>query len=337
VPENSTWHDAKTNKEHPREPAAAVQQRVPAGVPRGQNAVRRTDVVKGQQPRVTTPESFIQLAQMYDKTLEEILTICFESLLQYMITDILGSTEYSSFNSELAYNLFSDIYNKETTYEASEIPKDILQRAHILEDAWDRKHSTEMQETDNALDTARKNHNEEEIKSLIEHQEDLRSSYEDSKIQIRTSEDYLQYCWNVVNDPELVFTSDDNQRLLMLFVKLMSDKLPQAGQVNSRRQHETVSPPPPERERRGAPSAASEAFLAARRTLDADALIRDLTAARSLADGKDNNDAVYHAFKVAFGRMLGETRAHCFKGNSFSGAQSWMQQQAAQCEEPDLA
>ena len=47
-------------------------------------------------------------------------------------------------------------------------------------------------------------------------------------------------------------------------------------------------------------------------------------------DKNKANEAVYQAFKAAFGRMLGETRAHCFTGNSLSGARSWMQQQAAQ-------
>jgi hypothetical protein len=46
----------------------------------------------------------------------------------------------------------------------------------------------------------------------------------------------------------------------------------------------------------------------------------DLTASRNQAADQDKYKAVYLAFKDVFGRMLGETRAHCFTG--------WMQQQA---------
>jgi hypothetical protein len=87
-----------------------------------------------------------------------------------------------------------------------------------------------------------------------------------------------------------------------------------------------------QRERKGEPSAASEAFLAARRTVFAATLESALDAAYKQVklDKNKANEAVYQAFKAAFGRMLGETRAHCFTGNSLSGARSWMQQQAAQ-------
>lgn len=274
------------------------------------------------------PESFIQLAQMYGKTLEEILTICFESLLQYMITDVTDATDDSRLNGLKAYNTFRDIYKQETTYEASTIPTNVLKHAHMLKDVWHRKYNTIIQEIDKELTAARNINNEEEIKRLIEEQEEQRLGYED--VKTRTTSEFLQYCWDTVNDPKLVFTSDDNKTLLRFFVKLMADQLPLVGQVNSRRQQDQVSPPPPERERRGDPSEASEAFLATKRTLYEDALRSALTAARRLADGKEKNDAVYHAFKTAFGRMLGETRAHCFTGDSFSTAQSWMQQQAAQ-------
>jgi len=78
-----------------------------------------------------------------------------------------------------------------------------------------------------------------------------------------------------------------------------------------------------QRESKGAPSADSEAFLATRRSEYTKTLISALEAARGQVDvdAKKANEAVYEAFKTAFGWMLDETQKHCFTG--------WMQQQAA--------
>jgi len=73
---------------------------------------------------------------------------------------------------------------------------------------------------------------------------------------------------------------------------------------------------------KGAPSANSEAFLATKSDRYAKELIKALEAAYKQVgtDLKRASEAVYEAFKTAFGWMLAETQKHCFTG--------WMQQQA---------
>lgn len=99
--------------------------------------------------------------------------------------------------------------------------------------------------------------------------------------------------------------------------------------------------PPPERERRGAPSAASEAFLEKRHIKYVNALLDNLRKALKL-ENNEKYKGVYTAYKDAFGQMLSETQAHCFTGKTFEEPAegdveqatpkkpSWMQLQAAE-------
>ena len=99
--------------------------------------------------------------------------------------------------------------------------------------------------------------------------------------------------------------------------------------------------PPPERERRGAPSAASEAFLEKRHIEYVNALLANLQKALSL-ENNEKYKGVYTAYKDAFGQMLSEAQAHCFTGKTFEEPAegdveqatpkkpSWMQLQAAE-------
>jgi hypothetical protein len=301
VPEHNAWR-------RPRGPAAVGQSR--------------------NDDDVNANPQLIQLAQKYGKKVKEMLTICFESLLQYMITEVSDSSDNAKSNEELAYNLFEYLHAKDTRYDASKLPTNIIQRAKMLKQMLNDRNMSNLMQIDRELAEARNNGNEEATKNLME--EKGHYEVEHDTIRMLTSSEYLQHCWNVVNDPELVFTGDDDQNLLSLFTGIMQDpptlqQLPQVKQgkqVNSRRQQDPVWRPPPERERRGAPSAASEAFLGTQRAVYTNTLNGDLTAALNQAGDQDKYKAVYVAFRDAFVRMLVETRKHCFGG--------WMQQQAAQ-------
>jgi hypothetical protein len=136
----------------------------------------------------------------------------------------------------------------------------------------------------------------------------------------------------VIHDPELVFDSPDDKQVLLFLTQIMEDRAhvtqpTHALQPSPARQPSPAWQPRPQK---GAPSEASRVFLDARRDMYAEKVKDDLMAARNQPADQDKYKAVYLAFKDAFGRMLGETRAHCFTGNSFSGGPSWMQQQAAE-------
>lgn len=296
---------------------------------------------------------------MYQKTLEETLTFCFEAMIQYMITHAIHPTDDSRDKESFAYNIFEFFAAQTTSYNAGTLPNNVLRRARDLDNRLWANYMKETHVVREKLAYARDKGNEDEIRKLLEVVQRLHNTHKYAVI--RTGRRYFQHCWNVVHDPKLVVRmSEENKKKfqdsLEFFADIMHD--PPTLEVLSLQKKKIDAPawqrppererrgapawqPPPERERRGAPSAASEAFLEKRRMEYVNALHAKLQKALSL-ENNEKYKGVYTAYKDAFGQMLSEAQAHCFTGKTFEEPAegdveqatpkkpSWMQLQAAE-------